>query len=364
MPRLIAFLIAAALCRGVLASEPAYPFSFDEVDVAPGIVAFIEAPGHAIVSGNTVAIVGDDAVALVDTGQHPRLARQIIARVRAITAKPVRYVINTHWHNDHVAGNSLYAEAFPDARFVAHSFTARMLAQEIPAYMGENCVRFLQRESGALRKTVDSGVAGDGKPVPASRIARLREVVAEADAAMAECREFRFHGSDVAFTGEVTLDLGKRTVVAQFLGRANTAGDAIVSVPDAKVVMTGDVLVFPFPFATQSYIGEWARVLHRVDAMDVSAIVPGHGPVMHDKDYLRLIAGLMESIDAQVAAAWRPDIPLEELRRRVDVAAYRTRIAGDSAFIGANFDVMLKSAVERAWQQRRGALEPEGLPRG
>jgi len=364
MPRILAFLLAAASCCGVFAQEPAYPFTFDEVNVAPGIVAFIEKPGHAIVSGNTVAIIGDDAVAVVDTGQHPRLAREIIARLRALTPKPVRYVVNTHWHNDHVAGNAIYAEAFPEARFIAHAFTARLLAQEIPPYLGESCMKFLERESGGLRKTLSSGVGDDGKPVSAQRLARLREVVAEVDVAMAECREFRFRGSDIAFTDAVTLDLGKREVAVRFLGRANTAGDAIVTVPDAKVLMTGDIVVFPFPFATQSYIGEWAQVLRRIESMDTVAIVPGHGPVMHDKAYVRLVAELMESIDAQVAAAWRADMTLEELRKRIDLADYRKRLAGDSAFIGANFDVMAASAVEREWQQRRGELKPEGLPRG
>ena len=104
LPTLGLFLVARAACA---ADEPPYPFSFDEVRVAPGIVAFIEKPGHAIVSGNSIAIAGDDAVAVVDTGQHPRLTRAIVERLRASSPKPVAYVINTHWHNDHVAGNAV-----------------------------------------------------------------------------------------------------------------------------------------------------------------------------------------------------------------------------------------------------------------
>jgi glyoxylase-like metal-dependent hydrolase (beta-lactamase superfamily II) len=211
---------------------------------------------------------------------------------------------------------------------------------------------------------VASGKAADGSAIPQARLARLREVVVDVDAAAMDCGEFRFHGADIAFTDRLTLDLGGREVRVLFLGRANTAGDAIVDVPDAKVVMTGDVLVRPFPFATQSYIREWAAVLRRIEAMDVQAIVPGHGPVMHDKEYLRLVAGLLESIDTQVRAAWQPGMSLDELRARVDLADFRARIAGDSAFIGANFDAMARSAVERARQEMQGQLEPEGLPRG
>ena len=359
------------LCLGVLlaaraacAGDVPYPFSFEEAAVAPGIVAFIEKPGHAIVSGNSIAIAGDDAIAVVDTGQHPRLTRAMIARLRESMKKPVRYVINTHWHNDHVAGNALYAEAFPDARFVAQAFTARMLESEIAPYMHGGCARFLERESAPLRAAVASGKAADGSAIAPARVSRLREVIEEADVAAAECGEFRLRGSDIAFEERLTLELGHRDVQVLFLGRANTAGDAIVYVPDAKVVMTGDVLVHPFPFATQSYIREWAAVLRRIEAMDADTIVPGHGPVMHDKVYLGLVAELMESIDGQVGAAWRPGMALDELREHVDLAGFRARIAGDSGFIGANFDAMARSAVERAWQEREGKLAPEGLPRG
>jgi len=360
LPALGILLIARAACAG----EPAYPFSFDEVAVAPGIVAFVEKPGHAIVSGNSIAIAGDEGVAVVDTGQHPRLTRAIIERLRSSIAKPVRYVINTHWHNDHVAGNAIYADAFPEARFVAQAFTAKMLESEIAPYMHGGCARFLQRESAPLRAMVASGKATDGSVVAPARLARLREVIVDADAAALECGEFRFRAADIAFDQGVTLELGHRDVQVLFLGRANTAGDAIVYVPDAKVVMTGDVLVHPFPFATQSYIGEWAAVLRRIEAMDVDTIIPGHGPVMHDKAYLTLIAELMESIDGQVTASWRPGMTLDEVRKHVDLASFRVRIAGESAFVGANFDAMARSAVERAWQEREGRLEPEGLPRG
>ncbi|MGZ5040228.1 MAG: hypothetical protein ACXWBQ_05750, partial [Usitatibacter sp.] len=134
--------------------------------------------------------------------------------------------------------------------------------------------------------------------------------------------------------------------------------------PDAKVLAVGDILVHPFPFAFQSYIADWAAVLRRIQAMDAVAIIPGHGPVMRDTRYLVDIAELMESIDTQVRAAYRPGMTLEELRKHVDLAPFRQRIAGDDPVIGANFDAMVAgSAVSRAWQAARGQLEPEGFPR-
>lgn len=363
--RAAALLFALAAGAANAAGAGQSPFSFETVKVADGIFAFVESPGHAIVSGNSTLIVGEDAALVVDTGHHPALTRRMIAEVRRLTSKPVRYVVNTHWHNDHVAGNSVYAGAFPDARFIAQSFTAKSLAGIIRPYMGAQCEAFLRSQTAPLRESLASGHGSDGKPLAEARKRRLEEVLAEADAGIEECRAFRFRGSDLAFHDRLDVELGHRTVEVRWLGRANTAGDAIVYVPDAKVLATGDIVVHAFPFATQSYISEWASVLRRIEAMDVAAIVPGHGPVMHDMSYVDEIAALMESITSQVRAAYRPGMTEDEVRAKVDLEAFRARIAGDDPSRNANFDAQVRgSAVARAYQEAIGRLEPEGLPRG
>ena len=357
-----ALLLLATLLIAPLAG--ASPFSYSRVTVADGIYAFIEPPGHAVVSGNTVAIVGEDAVAVVDTGQHPALTRRIVEEIRTLTAKPVAYVVNTHWHNDHVAGNAIFAEAFPAARFIAHSFTARLMDTETRVYQEETCQGFLRTQSQPLRDALAKGVAPDGQPLAPARRARYERFLADADANLAECLEYRFRGTDIAFDERLTLRLGKRDVQVMYLGRANTAGDSVVMVPDANVAIVGDILVHPFPFAFQSYIGEWAAVLRRIEAMKPAVIVPGHGPVMRDTRYLVDVAELMESIDAQVRSAYKPGMTLEEVRKQVDLSRFRARIAGDDPFLQANFDAGIAgSAVSRAYQQAVGTLEPEGLPR-
>jgi cyclase len=82
---------------------------------------------------------------MVDTGQHPALTRRMVAQIRAITPKPVQYVINTHWHNDHVAANSIYEEEFPGVKFVAHAFTAKLIDTETRAFQGPRASRSCAR---------------------------------------------------------------------------------------------------------------------------------------------------------------------------------------------------------------------------
>ena len=150
-------LLLVALAALALAAQADYPWTYQRTEVARGVHVFAEPFGHAIVSGNIVAIVGDDAVAIVDSGHHPRLTRRIAAEIRALTPKPVRYVVNTHWHNDHVSGNSVFAEEFPGATIVAHAFTAQVMDKTIRAFQGPNCLPFLHEQSKPLRVVLASG---------------------------------------------------------------------------------------------------------------------------------------------------------------------------------------------------------------
>jgi glyoxylase-like metal-dependent hydrolase (beta-lactamase superfamily II) len=361
-PRLLRALAAAIATIPVNAFAGDYPFSYRRVDVAPGIHAFIEDFGRAIVSSNIVAIVGEESVAVIDTGHHPRLTRAIAADIRAITPKPVRYIVNTHWHNDHVSGNATLIDAFPGATIVAHSFTAAVMDKDVRAFQGPNCVPFLQKQSQPLRESLAKGMGSDGKPLTDARRKRLEAFVADADAGIEDCAEFRYRGPEVTFEDRMTLKLGGRDVELMHWGRGNTAGDIVAWVPDARVLAAGDLVVHPFPFATQSYISEWAVVLKKLEATPFVAMVPGHGPVMRDRRYVAEVREVMESVMTQARATYRPGMTAAELKKAIDVKALREKMAAGDAMIAANFDHMIGDlAVTRAWEELSGKWEPEGL---
>ena len=354
--------ILLALAAFATAAAHAVPFTYSTVKVADGIYVFTEEFGHSIVSGNSMVVIGEDGVVVVDTGHHPDLTRRMVAEIKALTPKPVLYVVNTHWHNDHVAGNFVYADAFPGVKFVAQAFTTQMMDTETRRFQGPACAQFIRAQSQIPRDMLASGIGSTGKPLTDAGRARLQEIVGDADAGLEDCAQFRYKGPDISYEDRVTLRLGNRDVQVMFLGRANTGGDSVVYVPDAKVVATGDIVVHPFPFAFGSYIGEWAAVLRKIIAMNAAAIVPGHGPVMREPGYLVTTAELMESIDAQVRAAYQPGISVEDVRKAVDVSAYRKRICGDDPRLLANFDnSVVGSGISRAYQAAKGEMEPEGV---
>lgn len=337
------------------------PFSYESVQVADGVHAFIEPTNHAIVSGNVIAVIGDEAALVFDTGHHPPMTRAIVRDLKRITAKPVRFVVVSHWHDDHWVGNAEFAAAYPGAQVIAHPFTAARMEQRKQEFRGEPCKALLRSQAQPIRDQLASGKKRDGSPLPADIRAAEEAMIAKADEQLRECDMMQFRGVDRHVERSLELDLGGRTVRLMHLGRGNTAGDLVAYVPDSRTLLAGDLLVHPLPFATQVYVREWAAVLRALAALDAAAIVPGHGPVMRDHAYLEQLTALLESLDAQARAAYRPRMTADELRERIDLSSFRAEFCGDDAIRGLNFDAMIRgSAVDRAWQDLSGQWQPEG----
>ena len=355
-------LVAAVLLAGAAsAPETPGPFDYESVDVAPGVFGFFEKRLNPIVSSNIVAVVGRDAVLVFDTGHHPSITRQIIGDLKRLTPKPVRYVVVSHWHDDHWAGNAEFAKAYPGVQVIAHEFTATMLESRKESFRGEACRKDLTDSSKPLRDMVAAGHRPDGTPFTDSTRYRLERFIEATDAQMPECDIMAYRGVDRRMTDSLTVDLGGRQVKLRFLGRGNTAGDVVAYLPDSKTLLTGDLVVFPFPFATESYVTEWAAVMRTIERMDLTRIVPGHGPLMTNTEYVRDVADVLESISRQAKAAYQPGMTADQLREKIDLTAFSDRFAHGDAFIRANFDAQMKgSAIDRMWQELTNQWKPEG----
>lgn len=349
----IAFALASLLPAAAIAQSQA-PNSFVVTKVADGIYAFIyPKTSSGIVNGNATAIIGDDGVVLVDSGQFPLTARRVIAEIRKLTDKPVRIVVNTHWHADHVLSNHEYRRAFPGVVVLAHDETRRLMLK--------NRERVLQLPTqgpgfaASLREALARGTRRDGTPFTAEQKASLENQSRDLDAIVAELPEAMLDPPDRTFTGSVTIHLGAREVRVLHLGRGNTAGDVVVYVPDARVLATGDIVVAPVPFGFGCYPGEWLPVLDKILAMDAAAIIPGHGPVMREASYIQTLRKILDSLRTQVQAAVKDGLSLEETRKRVDFSAFRAALTGDDALLWQAFQsFFVDSAVERAYKEVKG----------
>jgi cyclase len=330
----------------------------ETVKVADGVYAFISAESNnAIVSGNSVAIVGDDSVLVVDSGNFPSETRKIIAEIRQLTPLPVRYLVHTHWHRDHTDGNSEYRAAFPNVVIISTPYTRKMITDRAMKNLEEE-IKIGPDYASYLRKLAQDGKDGSGKVLSAEEKTYNSNFAESIDAAVAEFKQVKLLLPDETFDQNLDVHLGKREVQLKFLGRGNTGGDAVIYVPDAKVVMAGDLLVYPTPYVFDSYFADWIQTLGKLKGIGATTIVPGHGPVQYNNDYIDLVSKLLQSFNSQVQQSVRQNLSLDETRKKVDVSTFEKQFAGDNPNRRRNFEAyFLGMAVERAYREAKGTLD-------
>ncbi len=294
--------------------------------------------------GNTTVVIGDREVFVVDACFLTGSAKEDIAEIKRLTPKPVHYLLNTHFHIDHNAGNTAYMEAFPGLEIIAQTNTARFMDDENPTFAA-NVVDPNGRPTTvilpSLKKQLASGRDDDGKPLSSQDKAMLPQQIADVENEIADYRTFKYQPPTLTFDHELTLDIGNREVQVKHLGRGNTPGDAFVYLPQAKVLIMGDLLTSPIPYMRMSYPREWVEVLRAASRMDADTIVPGHGAILRDKSYLNEVIALLDSAIRQVHEQ-APKITFNSQTKvfkfedlHIDLEPFRKSMTGDDP---ANLD--------------------------
>jgi glyoxylase-like metal-dependent hydrolase (beta-lactamase superfamily II) len=329
---------AEALPRDNPQQSPAR--NFDVQKLADGVYAVIrkDLPG-LMVDANNVFIINDDDVVVVDANGAPSITREVLAALRKLTNKPVKYVINTHWHDDHIIGDPVYRETFPAVEFIAHANTRSYL----PSQGAINRKNFLTGAPGALdmlkslltkNKSLTGGDLTTEERASYSSDIRLVELV------LAEAPGTQLTLPTITFEDRLTLYRGSRVIDILHLGNGHTSGDIVVHLPKEGIAITGDLVVWPVPLvgSEQSHIGDWSLTLEKLRALRPATIVPGHGPVMHDDSYIKMMASLFASVKQQTDAAVARGETLEQARKSVKLDDFRKQFAGDSPVRKVLFD--------------------------
>jgi glyoxylase-like metal-dependent hydrolase (beta-lactamase superfamily II) len=295
-------------------------------------------------NANSLFIVNDSDVIVVDAQFTREATLENLAALRRITHKPVGYVVTTHWHDDHFAGNQVYQDSFPRARFLAHANTRTdLVARGRPNR--EQQVKFAPQAMARFERLISLGLGVDSTSIsPLERTTLLsnirigRQYLAEAPG-FREVLPDSIPGSRFAFAD------GRRRVELRWFGRAATRGDLVVYLPDDGIVATGDVLDAPVPFAYGSYPTEWAAVLDSIHALHPRALVPGHGAVMHDERRLLTLRDLLRAAHDQVAAAVAANRAKDSVLNLVRLDDFRPRYADHDKWLESMFDNFLRRPV-------------------
>jgi glyoxylase-like metal-dependent hydrolase (beta-lactamase superfamily II) len=144
-----------------------------------------------------------------------------------------------------------------------------------------------------------------------------------------------------------------------FLGRGNTDGDAVVWALKQRVLVSGDLVVAPVPYAAHTYPAEWIATLKKLEALDFQVLVPGHGAPQRDRAYVGRVIAALEAVRSQVAPL--KDLPLAEVRKRVDLKAVKASFTAGDPWLEFLIDaVFTGDLVSNAWKEARGEAVVQG----
>ena len=277
--------------------------------------------------GNSGLIVGNDFALVIDAGYLPSRARSDITLIRRVTDKPVRFLVNTHWHGDHTHGNAEYLKEFPGLSIIGQEANRDWIATNQARYP-----RLVDAGGGGkqatltrLKSLLAAGQDSAGRRFTAAESRSLASNIRARELELEGLRAVDVAPPNVLFAERMVVELGGRRVVLENRGRANSPADVTAYVPQERILFTGDILVYPVPYVGASHPLPWIDVLKALESTPTTWLVPGHGPAMSDQAYLRLVRELFEATRDRVRAAMVEGRALDDIVRSVDLSDFRAR---------------------------------------
>jgi quinoprotein relay system zinc metallohydrolase 2 len=236
------WILAALAILGASTFSRAQQQELEVTEIAPGL--FVHYGVTALMTrendgaiANIGFIIGESAVAVIDTGGSVREGQRLLAAIRARTDKPIRYVINTHGHPDHVFGNAAFLS--DGTVFVGHRNLSRALATRGQFYIE------------AFRRIMGDQLLGEVRMIPPTLL----------------------------IDGTVTLDLGSRTLTLRAWPTAHSDNDLSVLDEETKTLFAGDLVFLTHTPVLDGSIRGWLRVIDELSTIPAQRVIPGHGPV-------------------------------------------------------------------------------------
>lgn len=265
---------------------------------------------------NSGVIIGDESVMIVEAQATPRLANKVIEKVREVTDKPISHVVMTHYHAVRVLG----ASAFNADQIIMGEDARAMVVERGQEDWDSEFQRFPRLFEG------HESIPGLTWPT-------------------------------TTFSEDMTVYLGNRQINLMHLGRAHTAGDIVIHVPDQNVMFTGDIVEYHSAcYCGDGHFGEWGDTLDNIKSFDVDAIAPGRGDALIGKD---MVNTAIENTRDFVASTYRPAARVAARNGTLKDAWEAVREECDPKFSDyAIYEHCLPFNVARAYDEARGIDTP------
>jgi glyoxylase-like metal-dependent hydrolase (beta-lactamase superfamily II) len=316
-------------------------------ELGNGIFAYTQLPGSWGWSNAGLITDGDQSL-LIDTLFDKKLTAEMLQSMRkaAPAAAHIGTVVNTHGNGDHCYGNSLVA----DAEIIGTPGCVQDLRESPPSR------NLLLLRAGAIIGGLGVGGRVLGRVLSAVGIDRVALLADTAPLAIPLFKDFDFANNDVVlpnrtFERELTLTVGDKTVELIEVGPAHTRGDAVVWVPEDRVLFTGDILFKDaHPIIWQGPVTNWIAACKRLLDMDIETVVPGHGPLT-DKSGLRETLHYLEVLTEQTRLRYDARMSIEDAAFEVALEEFDHWIDAERVYVN----------VHTLYRDFRGDTEPADI---
>ena len=331
------------LASGVASSE-----SLKWEEVTEGVFAVIQPSDRLLDESNSLVIITDIDVVLIDTQANPAITLELVQGIRERTKLPIRYLVNTHWHNDHMQGNRVILGENPLLEVVASPAAARDMVERGTPQRNER-IEGLESSMVKVAGWIETGQKDDGTQLSTDESAFFRERMEWGR------NEVKLLKSIVPVLPTVLVEseliLRRSTGDISILGlEGHTEGDLIVYLPDLGLMATGD-LVDALPFAGHGDLGQWMNSLAELSKFEIKTLVPGHGPVMSG-DQIDSIRDLFEATIAQVRSLESRGLAGEALIEEIDPEPLKEDYRLSDGVSPEAFESFLRSIVEVAMEAK------------
>lgn len=303
------------------------PSSQFEISKVAENVYFALARPFAMANSNAAIFVNTANVVVVDAHSHPAAAAALIAQIRdGVTQKPVRYLIDTHFHFDHTQGNAAYMATGSKVDIIASNTTkvlmSKMLVPKLraamdPAGAGPRGAEQVAHKLEDLHQRLDKSTSD-------SERAQLRTQIDQVEAWAAEMKDFEPVLPTITFDDAYVIKDREHDLHLEFHGMGHTAGDIVVFCPQKKVIATGDIIHAGFPAFVDAYPLAWPKSIDSIARLDFVYTIGGHGKLERDRRDMTGERNYIEELTERVLNGKKLGQTIADLQRTITTASLKS----------------------------------------
>jgi len=312
--------------------------------VADGVYAALARP-QILTNCNAAIFVNARDVLVVDAHSKPSAAAALIAQIKKdITTKPVRYLVNSHFHWDHTQGDAAYKASGAKVDIIASEATKQLMTE-----LSRNR---LKESLDSVPKQIDDVQARLAKAASNADKERYTDLIRQLKAYQVEMKSYTLELPTITFAKSHVIKDPAGDLHLEFHGRAHTAGDIAVFSPQKRVVASGDAIIGFLPNIADGYPRQWPATIDSVGRLAFDHLIPGHGPVQNDRARMTQMRNYIEELTGRIDEGKKAGKPLAELQKTLTMSSVKTLQAnGYGSYVAdnlTNYTVYLgqRTAVE------------------